>query len=110
MSDVDPIIGNWYRNQETGNDFEVVALDEDAQTIEIQYFDGEVEELDLDAWYELAIESIEAPEDWSGPFDELESDDLGYDENEDSRPEENEEVNEEELSDEDDLLAERDEE
>jgi hypothetical protein len=110
MSDVDPIIGNWYRNQETGNDFEVVALDEDAQTIEIQYFDGEVEELDLDAWYELAIESIEAPEDWSGPFDELESDDLGYDENEDSRPEENEEVNEEELSDEDDLLADRDEE
>ncbi|HRZ24959.1 MAG TPA: hypothetical protein P5284_04315 [Candidatus Contendobacter sp.] len=110
MSDVDPIIGNWYRNQETGNDFEVVALDEDAQTIEIQYFDGEVEELDLDAWYELAIESIEAPEDWSGPFDELESDDLGYDENENSRPEENEEVNEEELSDEDDLLADRDEE
>ncbi|MFO1422853.1 MAG: DUF6763 family protein [Candidatus Competibacteraceae bacterium] len=43
MSDVDPIIGNWYRNQETGNDFEVVALDEDAQTIEIQYFDGELE-------------------------------------------------------------------
>ena len=110
MSDVDPIIGNWYRNQDTGNDFEVVALDEDAQTIEIQYFDGEVEELDLDAWYELAIESIEAPEDWSGPFDELESDDLGYDENENSRPEENEEVNEEELSDEDDLLADRDEE
>ena len=109
MSDVDPIIGNWYRNQETGNDFEVVALDEDAQTIEIQYFDGEVEELDLDAWYELAIEAIEAPEDWSGPFDELESDDLGYDEDEDKRQENNEEVSEEELSDEDDLLADRDE-
>jgi hypothetical protein len=94
MSDVDPIIGNWYRNQETGNDFEVVALDEDAQTIEIQYFDGEVEELDLDAWYELPIDAIEAPEDWSGPFDELEVDDLGYEE-------------EEEISDEDDLLADR---
>ena len=26
MSDVDPIIGNWYRNEETGNDFEVVAF------------------------------------------------------------------------------------
>ena len=108
MSDVDPIIGNWYRNQETGNDFEVVALDEDAQTIEIQYFDGEVEELDLDAWYELAIESIEAPEDWSGPFDELESDDLGYEE-EDEEGSRNEGGNEEELSDEDDLLADRDE-
>lgn len=97
MSDVDPIIGNWYRNQETSNDFEVVALDEDAQTIEIQYFDGEVEELDLDAWYELAIETIEAPEDWSGPFDDIEADDLGY---------EAEEA-EEEFSNEDDLLADR---
>ncbi len=95
MSDVDPIIGNWYRNEDTGNDFEVVALDEDAQTVEIQYFDGELEELDLDAWYELPLEAIETPEDWSGPFDELEPDDLGYDE--------------EELSDEDDLLADRDE-
>ncbi len=103
MSDVDPIIGNWYRNQETGNDFEVVALDEDAQTIEIQYFDGELEELDLDAWYELPIESIEAPEDWSGPFDEMESDDLGYEKDED------EEKGEDEVSDEDDLLADRDE-
>ena len=94
MNDVDPIISNWYRNQETGNDFEVVALDEDAQTIEIQYFDGAVEELDLDAWYDLPIDPIEAPEDWSGPFDEMESDDLGYEEDE--------------FSDEDDLLADRD--
>ncbi len=108
MSDVDPIIGNWYRNQETGNDFEVVALDEDAQTIEIQYFDGELEELDLDAWYELAIESIEEPEDWSGPFDEMESDDLGYEE-EGEEGSGSEGVNEEEPGDEDDLLADRDE-
>ena len=106
MSDVDPIIGNWYRNQETGNDFEVVAIDEDAQTIEIQYFDGELEELDLDAWYDLVIESIEAPEDWSGPYDEMESDDLGYEEEE----EEEKEEEEEEFSDEDDLLADSDEE
>ena len=103
MSDVDPIIGNWYRNQETGNDFEVVALDEDAQTIEIQYFDGELEEIDLDAWYELPIESIEAPEDWSGPFDEMESDDLGYED------EDEEKEDEDDISDEDDLLADRDE-
>ncbi|CDH44919.1 MAG: hypothetical protein IPL59_19385 [Candidatus Competibacteraceae bacterium] len=103
MSDVDPIIGNWYRNQETGNDFEVVALDEDAQTIEIQYFDGELEDLDLDAWYELPIESIEAPEDWSGPFDEMESDDLGYEKEEDAAKDEDD------VSDEDDLLADHDE-
>ncbi|MDG4596806.1 MAG: hypothetical protein P9F75_14165 [Candidatus Contendobacter sp.] len=107
MSDVDPIIGNWYRNQETGNDFEVVALDEDAQTIEIQYFDGELEELDLDTWYELAIDAIEAPEDWSGPFDEMDMDDLGYDEGKDE--DEDADGGEDELSDEDDLLADRDE-
>ena len=32
MSDVDPIIGSWYRNEETGLDFEVVA--EGVETIE----------------------------------------------------------------------------
>jgi len=101
MSDVDPIIGNWYRNQETGNDFEVVALDEDAQTIEIQHFDGELEEMDLDAWYEQLIESIEAPEDWSGPFDDMESDDLGYDKDDDEEKDEGEEI----PNDEDDLLT-----
>ena len=100
MSDVDPIIGNWYRNHETGNDFEVVALDEDAQTIEIQYFDGEIEELDLDAWYELPIEGIETPEDWSGPFDQIDADDPDYEE-------EAVEEEMEELSDEDDLLVDR---
>ncbi|MBE2295642.1 MAG: hypothetical protein IAF00_11855 [Phycisphaerales bacterium] len=99
MSDVDPIIGNWYRNEETGNDFEVVALDEEAQTIEIQYFDGDIEELDLDAWYELPLEAIEAPDDWSGPYDEIEVDELD-DYNEDE---------EEEFSEDDDLLNDRDE-
>jgi len=78
MSELDPIVGNWYRNLDTGADFEVVALDEDAQTVEIQYFDGEVEEWDMDTWYEMALEPIEAPEDWTGPFDELDADDLGY--------------------------------
>lgn len=84
MSDVDPIIGNWYRNEETGDDFEVVAIDEDTQTIEIQYFEGELEELDLDAWYELPLEAIEAPEDWSGPYDEMEDDDLGFEDDDEN--------------------------
>jgi hypothetical protein len=78
MNDIDPIIGNWYKNLETGTDFEVVAVDENAQTVEIQHFEGEVEEWELDLWYEMVLEAIEPPEDWSGPFDELEPDDLGY--------------------------------
>ncbi|PIE83176.1 MAG: hypothetical protein CSA09_03690 [Candidatus Contendobacter odensis] len=79
MSDVDPIIGNWYRNHDTGNDFEVIATDEDIQLIEIQYFDGELEELDLDAWHELPIELIEGPDHWSGSFDDTDANE-DYDE------------------------------
>ncbi|MDX1655931.1 MAG: DUF6763 family protein [Candidatus Competibacteraceae bacterium] len=77
MSDLDPIVDNWYRNLETGEIFEVVALDERAGTVEIQYFEGEVEEIDLEAWYELVLEATNPPEDWSGPYDDLEPEDLG---------------------------------
>ena len=79
MSDIDPIVGTWYRNLNDEINFEVVAVDETSQTIEIQHFEGEVEELDLDAWDELTLEPIEPPDDWTGPFDDLEPDDLGYD-------------------------------
>lgn len=78
MSELDPIVGNWYKNLETRVQFEVVAIDEHAQTVEIQYFEGEVEEIDIDAWNEMALEAIEPPEDWSGAFEDLERDDLGY--------------------------------
>lgn len=72
-----PSIGDWYKD-ESGNIFEVVAFDEDEGSIEIQYFDGAVEELDSDAWEELALEAVEAPEDWSGSLD-IEREDYGVD-------------------------------
>ena len=73
----DPEIGNWYRGL-NGLIFRVVAIDDDDATVEIQHFEGEVDELDLEAWDELALEPVPAPEDWSGAFDDLERDDLGY--------------------------------
>jgi hypothetical protein len=67
-----PTIGDWYRNP-SGVLFEVVAYDEDDGTIEIQYFDGTIEEMereDWDAqWKDGSIEAGEAPEDWSGSVD-----------------------------------------
>ena len=49
MANPAPVIGEWYRR--TGGDsFEVVAIDPDDRTIEIQYFDGTIEETDLDEW------------------------------------------------------------
>jgi hypothetical protein len=72
MSVPQPAIGEWYR-QHGEQLFEVVAIDEDAGTIEVQYFDGTVEELEFEDWKEQwksgALEPAEAPEDWSGSVD-----------------------------------------
>lgn len=68
MTELAPVIGNWYRH-ENGETFEVVALDADDATVEIQYFDGTIEELEFDAWEQMEIEEAEPPEDWSGSVD-----------------------------------------
>ena len=73
----EPIIGNWYEHTDKGQKFEVVTLDEDNGLIGIQYFDGDLDEIDLDAWYEMDIATSAAPEDWTGPVDEVPKDDLG---------------------------------
>ena len=63
-----PAIGRWYRRT-NGQIFEVVAVDEDDATIELQFFDGMIDEVDLDTWSKLLIEKVAAPEDWSGSVD-----------------------------------------
>ena len=63
-----PEVGNWYRRV-NGNLFEVVAVDEDERTVEMQHFDGTIEELDFEAWRDVELEPAEAPEDWSGSVD-----------------------------------------
>ncbi|MBV9345596.1 MAG: hypothetical protein JO341_12400 [Gammaproteobacteria bacterium] len=77
MAAPQPGIGDWYRLS-GGALFEVVAYDDDDGTIEIQYFDGTVEELDIEDWEaqwdEGALEAAEAPEDWSGSVDVESSD------------------------------------
>ncbi len=77
-TDIDPRVGNWYQRLDSQQKFEVVAVDEAAGIVQLQHFDGDLEELDLDEWYATGIEPIEAPEDWTGPVDDLERDDLGY--------------------------------
>jgi hypothetical protein len=88
-----PVIGNWYRIQRSDS-FEVVAFDEDDGTIELQYFDGTIEEMDLEDWQaELeagTLMEVEPPEDWTGSVDvDPEEDDqrgaVGYGEDDDRR-------------------------
>ena len=77
-NDLDPIVGNWYKHLDKGQTFRVVAIDEDTATIEIQHFDGDLEQIDVDAWPEAEIEAAEEPEDWTGPVDEIDADELDY--------------------------------
>jgi hypothetical protein len=69
-----PTVDNWYHYAEKAQKFLVTAIDEHTDTVEIQYFDGTLDEFDLSTWYAMDIEPVEAPEDWTGPVD---MDDLG---------------------------------
>ena len=88
MKVLKPEIGEWYRGA-TNALFEIVAIDDEDQTIEIQYFDGTVEEMDFDGWNEMlkdeSIEAADAPEDWSGSVD-VDSEDLGREFEDNAQP------------------------
>ena len=81
MNFIKPVVGEWYRGS-TNELFEVVAIDDQDETIEIQYFDGSVTEIDFEAWNDQLrdelIEVADAPEDWSGAVD-VEAEDLDRD-------------------------------
>lgn len=68
---IEPIIGDWYRSW--GDLFEVVAVDDDDATIEIQYRDGTLEEMEFADWNTRcksgALHLAEPPEDSSGAMD-----------------------------------------
>lgn len=68
MATTYPTIGKWFRRP-NGTLLEVVAIDEDAETIEVQFFDGTIDEIDVDAWPTLFLVEVSAPEDWSGSVD-----------------------------------------
>lgn len=46
---IEPIVGDWYRSH--GQLFEVVAIDELDDIVEIQHADGDLEEIDIADWY-----------------------------------------------------------
>jgi hypothetical protein len=78
-----PVPGKWYENKEEDETFRVLSVDEDDELVEIEYLDGEIEELDLDTWHELDLEPTEEPEGWSDDADEDDDEDEDFDEDED---------------------------
>ncbi len=81
--DYEPVVGQWYENLEENEVFHVLSVDPDEELIEIQYENGDVEEIDLDAWQEMDLDQVEEPEGWSGPEEEEEEEEFDLDEDED---------------------------
>src|SRR5262252_9536133 len=71
MSDqLEPTVGKWYLDSELDEQFRVVAIDEEREVVEIQYSNGEADEIELEAWSDLDLEAAEPPEEESEDDDE----------------------------------------
>jgi len=87
----EPVAGQWYENIDENESFRVLSVDEDAELVELEYLDGDLEEIDLETWHELDLEKIDEPEGWAGS-----------DEDEDEEEEEEEDDDLDETWDDDD--------
>jgi hypothetical protein len=94
--DNEPVPGQWYENVEEEETFRVLTVDEDSELIEIEYLDGDIEELDIEAWHEMDLELTSEPEGWS---DEDEEEDEEEEEEED---EDDEDEDDDDWDDDDD--------
>lgn len=86
----DPVTGKWYE-AENGDVLKVTSFDKASGSIEIEYEDGAVDELDLDTWQDLNAEEVESLDD-----DEDEEDAAA-----DVEDDDDEDLDEEELDEED---------
>ena len=98
----DPVVGQWYENLEEDEAFQVLSVDEDSEMIEIQYEDGDIEEIDYETWQELDLEKTEEPEGWTGSDEEYEDEDEDWDEEDDEEDDEDDEDDWDDDEDEDD--------
>ena len=99
--DYEPVAGQWYENLEEEESFRVLTVDEDSELVEIEYLDGDIEEIDIEAWHEMDLERTQEPEGWAESQEEEEEDE---DEEEDE-----EDWDEDEDEDDDDLDEDEDE-
>jgi hypothetical protein len=102
--DHNPVPGQWYESLDDEEVFKVLSIDEDSELIELQYEDGDVEEIDYETWQELDLDKTDEPEGWSGSTDEAEDDeDDDWDDDED----EDDDDDDEDEDDEDDDYGDR---
>jgi hypothetical protein len=80
--DYEPVAGQWYENVEEEESFRVLSVDEDSELVEIEYLDGDIEEIDLETWHEMDLERIEEPEGWAASAKDEKEEDEEEDEEE----------------------------
>ena len=81
--DHNPVPGQWYESLEDEETFQVLSVDEDSELIELQYEDGDVEEIDYETWQELDLDLTDQPEGWSAADDDDEDDEDELDDEDD---------------------------
>jgi hypothetical protein len=106
--DYDPVQGKWYQDLEENEIFQVLSVDPDEEIVELQYENGDIEEIDLDTWHELDLEHAEEPEGWASD-DEEEDDEEEEEEDEDEDDWDDDEDDDDWDDDEDDDLDDDDE-
>jgi hypothetical protein len=70
----EPAVGQWYENIDENESFRVLSVDEDAELVELEYLDGDIEEIDLETWHELDLNKIDEPEGWTGSAEDDDDD------------------------------------
>jgi phosphopantothenoylcysteine synthetase/decarboxylase len=98
--DYEPVRGQWYENLEDEESFRVLTVDEDSELVEIEYLDGEIEEIDLETWHEMDLERTDEPEGWAKPDDEDEDEEEEEDDEDDDWDDDEDDEEEEEDEDE----------
>lgn len=105
--DYDPVQGQWYEDLEENEVFRVLSVDPDEEIIEVQYENGDIEEIDLDTWHELDLERAQEPEGWASD-DVEEEDDEDDDEDDWDDDEDDDDLDDDDDDDLDDDYSDRD--
>ena len=104
--DYEPVAGQWYENIEEEETFRVLSVDPDSELVEIEYLDGDIEEIDLETWHEMDLEPRDEPEGWAESDDE---DEAEEDESEEEDSDDEDDDDDDDWDDDDDDWGDEDE-
>ncbi len=93
----EPVVGQWYENIDENDSFRVLSVDEDAELIEIEYLDGDIEEIDVDTWAEFDLDKIDQPEGWTGAAIGADDEDDDEDDDDDDWDDDDDDDDEDDL-------------